>query len=279
MVDRSRVGSVGRIALYALLIAYGLTIVYPLFIMVSNSVKTGQEIFANPFSLPSSFVWDNYGYVWSIASFNAYLKNSVLVTAVSVFLVLAVSSAAAFALARYRFTGNTFLYLFFLSGLMLPIRLGIIPLFILMKNLNLLDTYASLILTYTASAIPFAVFILTGFFKALPKELEFAARIDGCNEYRIYYQIMLPLVRPALATVAIFNFVQTWNDFFIPLVFISSDHLKTVPLGMTNFFGQYQTDWNYLFAGLTLATLPTLIMYLFMSKQFIKGLTAGAVKG
>ena len=141
---------------------------------------------------------------------------------------------------------SSFFYMFFLAGIMIPIRLGILPLFLLMRDLNLLNTHWSLILTYAASGMPMSVFLLTGFFRTIPKDLEYSARIDGCSELQIFYRIMLPLVRPGLATVTIVNFVPWWNDFFFPLLFIQSDHLKTIPLGMTIFFGQFMTDWDAL---------------------------------
>jgi raffinose/stachyose/melibiose transport system permease protein len=162
---------------------------------------------------------------------------------------------------------------------MLPIRLGIIPLFILMRDLQLLNTHWALILTYAASGLPSAVFILTGFFRTLPSDLDSAARIDGAGEWLIFRRIMLPLVRPAVIIVAIYNLIPVWNDFFFPLVFIQSDRLKTLPLGMTAFFGQYYTDWATLFAGLTLAAVPVVALYVLLSQHFIRGLTAGAVKG
>jgi len=169
--------------------------------------------------------------------------------------------------------------MFFLAGIMIPIRLGILPLFLLMRDLNLLNTHWSLVLTYAASGMPMSVFLLTGFFKTIPKDLEYSARIDGCSDLQIFYRIMLPLVRPGLATVTIVNFVPWWNDFFFPLLFIQSDHLKTIPLGMTIFFGQFMTDWGMLFAGMVIASVPLLVLYLAMSRQFISGLTAGALKG
>ncbi|HBG15166.1 MAG TPA: carbohydrate ABC transporter permease, partial [Firmicutes bacterium] len=148
-----------------------------------------------------------------------------------------------------------------------------------MNELGLLDSRWSLILTYAASGMPMSVFILTGFLKTIPLELSEAAKVDGCSEFGILYRIMLPLIRPALATVTIVNFVPWWNDFFFPLLFIKSEKLKTIPLGMSIFFGQYTTDWGMLFAGMVMASLPLLLLYIFMSKQFISGLTSGAVKG
>jgi raffinose/stachyose/melibiose transport system permease protein len=160
-----------------------------------------------------------------------------------------------------------------------PIRLAIIPLFILMRDLRLLDTFWSLILVYAASGLPSAVFILTGFFRTLPADLDNAARIDGAGELSVLLRVMLPLVRPALAIVTVYNVIPIWNDFFFPLVFIHQDRLKTLPLGMTVFFGEFATNWALLFAGLTLAAAPVIGLYILMSQQFIRGLTAGAVKG
>ncbi|MCL4515546.1 MAG: carbohydrate ABC transporter permease [Firmicutes bacterium] len=264
--------------LHVMLLAYSIVVLYPFFLMIVTSFKSTREIFFSPFGLPAQPGFETYLKVWKNASFNVYFANSAIITGVSVLLILAVGSLAAYGLARYNFRMNTAIYLFFLAGLMLPIRLGIVPLFLLMKNLNLVDTRSALILTYVANGMPFAIFVLTGFFRTLPGELEEAARLDGCGEFMIFHRVMLPLIRPALATVTIFNFVPLWNDLFFPLIFIRSDALKTIPLGMTLFFGQYETEWGLLFAGLVIATIPLATLYLFMSRQFIKGLTAGAIK-
>ncbi|NMB00374.1 MAG: carbohydrate ABC transporter permease [Firmicutes bacterium] len=270
---------IGEVLIYVVLTFFALVFAYPVFLMIITSFKSTREIFADPFGLPTVWRWENFTTVWSKARFNVYLINSILVTLISTVLVLILSSLAAFALSRYRFRFNTFLYIFFLAGIMIPIRLGILPLFVLMRNLKLLNNHWSLILTYVASGMPMSVFLLTGFFKTIPKDLEHSARIDGCSDLRIFYQIMLPLIRPGLATVAMVNSIPWWNDFFFPLLYIQTDRLKTVPLGMTIFFGQYMTDWSLLFSGMVISSIPLLILYLSMSKQFISGLTAGALKG
>ena len=185
---------------------------------------------------------------------------------------------AAYALARYAFTGNEAIYLFFLAALMVPLKLAIIPLFIQLAQLRLTDTRLGLIIVYTAMGLPSAIFILTGFLRALPNELEDSARIDGATEARILWSVMLPLARPAMAIAAINNAVPIWNDFFFPLVFIQSDRLKTLPQGLTIFMGEYNTDWGVLFAGLTMAALPLTLAYILLSRQFIAGLTQGALK-
>ncbi|MGH2405211.1 MAG: carbohydrate ABC transporter permease [bacterium] len=263
----------------AVLIANAVLVLAPMVIMGLSAFKTTREIFQNPFGLPAVWRFENLTRVWIDARFGAYFKNSVFVTVASVVILVAFGAMAAYALGRFRFRGNDLLYVYFLSGLMLPIRLGIIPLFILMRNLNLLDTLWALILIYAASGLPSAIFILTGFFRALPADLDSAARIDGAGEWTIFAHIMMPLVRPALVIVTVYNAIPIWNDFFFPLVFIQSDHLKTLPQGMTVFFGQYYTDYATLFSGLTLAALPIIALYVVLSQHFIRGLTAGAVKG
>lgn len=263
----------------AVLITNAVLVLAPMVIMGLSGFKTTREIFQNPFGLPAVWRFENFTRVWVDAHFGAYFKNSVFVTVVSVAVLVVFGAMAAYALGRFRFRGNDLLYVYFLSGLMLPIRLGIIPLFILMRNLNLLDSLWSLVLIYAASGLPSAIFILTGFFRALPADLDSAARIDGAGEWTIFARVMMPLVRPALVIVTIYNAIPTWNDFFFPLVFIQSDRLKTLPQGMTVFFGQYYTDYATLFSGLTLAALPIIALYVVLSQHFIRGLTAGAVKG
>ena len=263
----------------ALLAANTLLVVLPMAFMVLSSFKTTREIFQRPFALPAVMRWDNYAALWGAAHFAVYFRNSLIVTVASMALILGAGTLAAYALGRYQFRGGDLLFLFFLSGIMVPIRLAVIPLFILMRDLRLLDTFWSLILVYAASGLPSAIFILTGFFRTLPQDLDNAARIDGAGELGILLRVLLPLVRPALAIVTVYNIIPIWNDFFFPLVFTHQEAVKTLPLGLTVFFGQYQTNWALLFAGLTLAATPVLGLYVVMSQQFIKGLTAGAVKG
>ncbi|WP_134702584.1 carbohydrate ABC transporter permease [Ammoniphilus sp. YIM 78166] len=257
---------------------FALVALYPIFLMISSSFKSNAEIFSNPLGLPKSLSLAPYQKLWEAVPFSQFMINSLIVSSVSVLLILVSSSLAAFYLARFSFRWNGLLYFFFLLGLMIPIKLGIVPLFILMKDLGLVNSLWSLILIYTASGIPISVFILTGFFRTLPVELEEAARIDGCNHVQVFYKILIPLIRPALGTVMIINFIQAWNDFFFPLIFVQDDMKKTIPVGMLGMFGEYEADWSMLFSGLTLSALPMIIVFLLASKQFMEGLTAGAVK-
>lgn len=265
-------------AIQALLALNVVVMVYPLLVMLLSAFKTNAELFASPFALPEKFSLTNAARVWGETNFVNYLGNSVVVTASSVLCILVVGTMAAYALARYQFRLSAVVFLFFLSGLMVPLKLAVIPLFIQLDTLGLIDTRAGLVLVYVAMGLPSAIFILTGFLRTLPTELEEAARMEGASELRIMLWIMLPLARPALVIAAIQNAVPIWNDFFFPLVFITSERLKTLPQGLTVFMGEYNTDWGVLFAGLSLSALPIIAVYIVLSRQFIDGMTQGAIK-
>lgn len=254
-------------------------VIYPLLIMLVTPFKTQMEVFKSPFGLPSDFKFDNFDTVFESGNFALYYKNSIFVTGIALMLIIIVSILASYVLSRWQFKGNKILYFYFLLGVMLPIRLGVIQLFNIFQKLGLIDTLWSLIIVYTAMGIPFSIFILTGFMKDIPKELEEAAIIDGCSSFKILLKIFIPLIRPAIATIAIYHFIPIWNDVYFPLVFIKNNAYKTIPLGVSVFFGQHQTHWPTVFAALSTAAIPVLVFYILMSKQFIKGLTAGAVKG
>ena len=265
-------------AIQVLLAVNAVVMLYPLLVMVLSSFKSNAEIFSSPFALPQAFDLTNAARIWNETSFVRYLFNSVLVTASSLAVILVFATMAAYALARYPFRLSGVIFLFFLSGLMVPLKLAIIPLFLQLDQFGLIDTRAGLVLIYVAMGLPSAVFILTGFLRTLPSELEEAARIEGASELQVMLRVMLPLARPALVIAGIQNAVPIWNDFFFPLVFITSDRLKTLPQGLTVFMGEYNTDWGVLFAGLTLAALPIMLVYVVLSRQFIAGMTQGAIK-
>lgn len=261
-----------------ILIANTVFMLAPIMIMVFSAFKTNAQIFQSPFSLPDFTHVGSIMRVWSETNFLTYLGNSLIVTSASIALILTLGTMAAYAIARYEFRGSSFVLLFFLAGLTLPLKLAIIPLFIQMRDFGLLDSHWSLICIYVATGLPTTVFIMTGFIRTLPSELEDAARMDGASEARIMWSIMLPLVRPAMVIAAIQNIVPIWNDFFFPLIFIQNDSLKTLPQGLTTFMGEFGTDWGVLFSGLSLSALPVIILYIALSRQFISGMTAGAVK-
>ncbi|MCG1021218.1 carbohydrate ABC transporter permease [Sutcliffiella horikoshii] len=263
---------------YIIAFAFATISLYPILLMVLSSFKPSAEIFMNPLSFPKSFSLDTYRKLLEEVPFGTYFFNSVFVSVISVLLILITTSLAAFYIARYTFWWNNILFFFFLMGMMIPIKLGIVPLFILMKDLGLLNSLWSLIFMYTAGGIPLSILILTGFFRTMPVELEEAARMDGASDLRVLWSVLIPLIRPALGTVMIINFISSWNDFFFPLIFITDEMKKTIPVGMLSLFGEYSADWGTLFAGLTLSSLPMIILFFIASKQFMDGLTAGAVK-
>ncbi len=261
-----------------LLWGYAAIVLGPLLLVVNNALRPTREIFKNPLGLATSPSFQSFVKAWEKANFNTYFFNSLLITVAAVLLATAVSALAGYILGRYQFKGSAFLSAYFLAGLMLPFRLAIVPLFLLLNHLGLIDSRLGLILVYAATGIPFSIFILSSFFRQLPQELSEAARIDGAGEFTIFGRIMLPLVRPALSTVVVFQFVPLWNDFFFPLVLLRSTDKWTLPVGMTRFFGEFQTDWSTLFAGLIITTLPLIIIFLLATKQIIAGLTAGIGK-
>ncbi len=267
-----------QLILQMILVAYSFIVLYPIGIMLLSSVKSTREIFMDPYGWPATLRWENFPRAWRIANFSAFFQNSFIVSTMTVLVLLFISSMAAYVLARFEFKGNRLLYMIFISGLMLPIRLAVVPIFTTMRDVRLLDTRISLVIVYVASGIPFSIFLLVNFFKTIPKEIEEAAIIDGCTPFSVYHRIMLPLIRPALATVGIYNFIGTWNDFFFPLIFLRTESKFTIPLGIMKFFGEYVNQWDMLFSSLTIAIIPVIVIFLLASNQFIRGMTAGAVK-
>lgn len=255
-----------------------IVMLYPIFMMVLSGFKTTPEIFMSPFSMPKKFNIENFQVIWEKTNVPRYFLNSIIVTVSSIALLLITGTMAAYAISRYKFRGALMVSLFFLSGLMLPLRLAIIPLFIQLKYLGLIDSLLGLIFIYTAMSLPATVFILTGFLRSLPKELEDSARMDGASELRIMLDIMVPLISPALVIAGIYSAVPIWNDFFFPLIFIQSPEWKTLAQGLTTFFGEYSINYGVLYAGLSLASLPMIFIFIAQSRRFIAGMTAGALK-
>ena len=268
-----------RTVLYITLSIQAIITLYPILLMLLTSFKTNKDIFTNPYGLPTIWAFKNYFSIILKSNYFIYFRNSIFVTIVSILLILILSLLPSYILAKYKFFGNNFIYLYFLAGIMIPIRLGTLNIVQTMNRLSLNDSLFSLILIYTAMGIPFGILILTNFIKDIPEELSNAARIDGCNEYGIFRRIIIPNIRPAITAAAIINLLPIWNDFWFPLILVNSDNLKTIPLATANLFGQFQTDFGLVFAALSLASFPMIIFYLIISKQFIRGIEAGALKG
>ncbi|MER9947255.1 carbohydrate ABC transporter permease [Mesorhizobium sp. M0047] len=275
--------SVGRsAAAHAVLLAYTAIALFPLVVIVINSFKGRRAIFASPLSVafPGSRDFSLAGYetVMKQGNFFLYFQNSIVVTVCSLFFVLLFGAMAAFALSEYRFRGNALMGLYLALGIMIPIRLATVAILQLMVAAGLVNTLAALILVYTAQGLPLSIFILSEFMRTVSDDLKNAGRIDGLNEYKIFFTLVLPLVRPSMATVAVFSMIPIWNDLWFPLILAPSEATKTVTLGAQMFIGQFVTDWNAVIAALTLAILPVLTLYLIFSRQLIRGITSGAVK-
>jgi raffinose/stachyose/melibiose transport system permease protein len=268
-----------RIGSHIILAIWSLIVLFPLWVMLINSFKDRLSIYQNPFGIPKPWNLVNHRAVLGDGDFLGYFKNSFVVVVLTLAILLISGSLAAYALANWRNKFSRLLYFFFIAGMMLPIKIASIRILELVRFLGLLNTIWSLIPVYTAMGIPIAVFILTEFIHEIPHELTEAGIIDGAGRFGVFTRIIAPLLRPALATTAIYNLVPFWNDLWFPLIFITDDKAKTLLLGVTRLFGQYQTDWSKVLAILTLSAIPVIFLYLLMSKQFIKGLTAGAVKG
>ena len=262
------------------LIAYTLVALFPVFLTIINSFKSRNAIFRNPMQLPTPETFDLVGYVTVLGQgdFANYFQNSLIVTVVSIFLVLLFGAMAAFALSEYRFRGNTLMGLYLALGIMIPIRLGTVAILQGMVATGLVNTLTALILVYTAQGLPLAVFILSEFMRTVSDDLKNAGRIDGLSEYAIFFRLVLPLVRPAMATVAVFTMIPIWNDLWFPLILAPGEATKTVTLGSQIFIGQFVTNWNAVLAALSLAIFPVLVLYLIFSRQLIRGITSGAVK-
>lgn len=279
-MSRARTSTATTLAAHAVLIVYTVIALFPVFVIVINSFKSRRAIFREPLALPNAESFSLIGYetVMRQGDFLLYFQNSMIVTVVSLFLILLFGAMAAFALSEYRFPGNTLMGLYLALGIMIPIRIGTVAILELMVSTGLVNTLWALILVYTAQGLPLAVFILSSFMKGISDDLKNAGRIDGLSEYVIFFRLVLPLVRPALATVAVFNMIPIWNDLWFPLILAPAEATKTLTLGSQVFIGQFVTDWNAVLSALALAILPVMVLYVLFSRQIIRGLTSGAVK-
>lgn len=270
----------GRIAVHLALILYTILALGPILLILINAFKTRRAIFADPLGLPNGQTFTTIGFdrVFANSDFGLYFFNSLTVTLVSLVLIVVIGAMAAWALTEYRFRGNTIISLYLAIGIMVPIRLGSVSILRMMVELDLVNTLTALILVYVAQGLPLAILILGEFIQQIPKDLRDAARCDGVSEYRIFGSIILPLISPAIATVAVFTMVPVWNDLWFPLILAPGDGKQTITLGVQQFIGQYVTDWNAVLASLTLAIAPVLVLYLLFSRYLVRGLTAGAVK-
>ena len=269
-----------RTPIWALIGLLLVVVLYPLLWMLLSSFKTNAEFSLEPFwSLPSALHWQNYVDAWT-SGMGTYFLNSVLAVFPSLALILLISVAAGFALEVMLWRGRNTILLIFLAGIMVPLQMVLLPLFTIYFQAGLIDTRWALIITYTAFGLPLSVFLMAGFFKAVPRAVIEAAVLDGASIYQIFYRVALPMVANGLVTIALVQFFFLWNDLLFSLTFISSDSNRTIQTGLLNFTGQYgQVDWGPTFAAISLAVIPTLILYLVLNQQVIKGLASGSLKG
>ncbi|MET0746973.1 MAG: carbohydrate ABC transporter permease [Rhizobium sp.] len=279
-MSKARSSTVRTGLVHLALISYTLIALFPVFLTVINSFKDRGAIFRSPMMVPTPTTFSLIGYqtVLGQGNFAMYFENSFIVTIASIVLVLLFGAMAAFALSEYRFRGNMVVGLYMAIGIMIPIRLGTVAILQGMVAAGLVNTLTALILVYTAQGLPLAIFILSEFMRTVSDDLKNAGRIDGLNEYAIFLRLVLPLIRPAMATVAVFTMIPIWNDLWFPLILAPGESTKTVTLGSQIFIGQFVTNWNAVLAALSLAILPILVLYVIFSRQLIRGITAGAVK-
>jgi N-acetylglucosamine transport system permease protein len=261
------------------LATWAVMMIAPIAWTVLASFKDTGEIFAEPWSLPGEPRWDNYTSAWSTARIGRYFVNSLMVVAVSTTLTMLLGSMAAYVLARYPFIGNRLIYATFVAGLAFPTFLALVPLFFVVRRLGLLDTHTGLILVYVAYSLPFTVFFMAAFFKALPASIAEAAVIDGCSHTRLFFQVMLPMAKPGLISITIFNVLGQWNQYQLPLVLLSSNArdkwVLTQGVADVSTSAGYEANWGGLFAALTLALIPMIVMYVIFQRHIQAGLTAG----
>ena len=279
-MNKARSNPINTLMMHGALIFYTLIALFPVFVILINSFKERRSIFREPLALPDADSFSMIGYqtVMKQGDFFLYFQNSMIVTVASLFFILLFGAMAAYALSEYRFRGNMLMGLYLALGIMIPIRIGTVAILEMMVATGLVNTLWALILVYTAQGLPLAVFILSEFMRQVSDDLKNAGRIDGLSEYTIFFRLVLPLVRPAMATVAVFNMIPIWNDLWFPLILAPAEETKTLTLGSQVFIGQFVTDWNAVLSALSMAILPVLILYVIFSRQLIRGITSGAVK-
>lgn len=260
-----------------LILTSAITLVPILWVWIS-SLKSNKEIRESALGLPSNLLFDNYRNAWSGAHFDLYFLNSIVVSLLTVGFVILLGSLAAYSFAKMRFRGNRLIFFVFLLGMAFPVSAKVGPLVSLVYQLGLANTRFGLVVVYTAATLPFAILMLRAFFYDFPQELEDSAALDGCNRFQFYLKILLPLSIPALVTLGIFVFMNSWNEFFLAILLISEDSVRTLPLGLMYFQGEYYQDYSLSLAGINITAIPIIVVYLIFQRSFIEGITAGTTK-
>ena len=271
---------VKRTIVYIALIFWLIVNLFPVYWMFTFSLKNNEEIFgSNVIGLPKHWLWSNYESALNTGHMLWYFRNSAIVAIATILITLAVALMASFALTRLIWKQRKTMNKFFMLGLTIPIHASIVPVYVTLSRLHLLNTYWALIIPYSAFSLAMAILVCTGFMNDIPRELDEAACIDGCGVWGVFFRVIVPLMRPAVATVGIYTFLQCWNELMFANIFISKTELKTLPVGVQALSGQYPTDWGPIGAALVLATFPTLVLYIFLSRRIQESFMAGAIKG
>ncbi|MRG87859.1 carbohydrate ABC transporter permease [Salinibacillus xinjiangensis] len=262
-----------------IMIALAILFIAPIYLVFTNAFKSYNEVLNSTASLPSALSFDNFVKVWEQLNFPVVFMNTLIITVVSVAGILLISSMASYRLVRSPGKVSNILFFIIISAMIIPFQTMMIPLVKVASDFNMIDSIPGIIMMYFGFGVPLAVFLYHGFIKGIPLELEEAAAIDGCGPFRTFFKIVFPLLKPITTTIGILHTLWVWNDFLLPYLMLSSPENQTISLASYVYFGQYMTQWNYALAALTLAIIPVLIMYLFLQKNIIEGISAGAVKG
>lgn len=269
-----------KIILYVALTILALVWVVPIFTLIATAIKSKQDFYGgiSLFAMPETIAWSNFTNAITQGRLLLYMKNDLIVSCLKVPIGIFVEALAAFAMTRLNIKHKTGVFIFFLIGMMLPMQTALVPINVAFSKLGLLNTYFGLFYVYVGFGISFGILVLRGFFLSIPKDIDEAAYIDGCNKWRLFWSIILPVAKPAVATLVITDFLSTWNEYLLASVIINDNAKKTVPVGIMTFVGEHGTDYGYLCAGVLLSVIPVLIVYLLFQRHFVEGL-AGAVKG
>lgn len=271
--------TVKGVAFYASLIVFSLCFLTPVILIVLTALKSPQDLLTNPtYAMPAKIMWSNFADAWTKGQLGVYMKNSAFISLIKVPLGIFIASMVAFALTRLDLKGSDGLFIFFLVGMMIPVQVALVPLNVGLTKLGLINTYTGIIIIYLGFGLSFCILVLRGFFRTIPRELDDAARIDGCSTFGVFWRILLPLSLPAIASLFILDFLYTWNEFLLAQIFLTDDSMRTVPTGLMNFKGRFSTDYTLMSAGVLMSVIPILVVYLLFQKYFVSGL-GGSVKG
>ncbi len=278
-MNRDRYYKIGKFTLTLIIFGIAILNVYPLVFSILCSFKGNLEIFQSFMSFPKQFKYENYIVAWSIGNIGRYFLNTIVLAAGTLFISAFIGSMAAYILSKFIFKFRSAIFITFISGLMIPIQAVLIPLSYIFGKLGMTNNYPMLIMLYVGFCLPMTVLILTGFLRSMPNELEEAAVLDGANIFQLFYRIIMPIALPGIISTSIFNFIQVWNNLLFPLVFISNKSMGTISMGLLAFFGEFSTNYSASMAGISMTTIPIVIVYVIFQEKIENGLMSGALKG